>query len=98
MRKRPRTYKASADGCGAGVGRVTTTGRAPRDDGSIVSDDGSAARDDGYGSLKKIGRQRVRNTQRRIQGWPTTGVARATTAEIAQQLVARRATTAEIAR
>ena len=28
MRKRARTYKASADGCAADAGRVATTGRA----------------------------------------------------------------------
>ena len=55
MRKRARTYRAGADGCGAGVGRVATTGHAPRDDGSaarndryVARDDGSATRDDGY--------------------------------------------------
>ena len=62
--KRARTYRARADGCGAGAGRVATTGRTPRDDGSALPDDGSAARndrstarddgsatsDDGYGS------------------------------------------------
>ena len=26
MKKRARTYRASADGCGAGTGRVATTG------------------------------------------------------------------------
>ena len=53
-------------------------GRAPRDDGST-------AHNDGYGSLKKTGRRRVRNTRRRVQG-------QATTAEIVQREVARRAT------
>ena len=65
MRKRARTYKAGANGCGVGAGRVATTGRAPRDDGYAACDDGSAARDDGYGSLKKIGR-------RWVQGRATT--------------------------
>ena len=53
--KRAHTYRARADGCGAGAGRVATTGRAPRDDGyaarddgSVLPDDGSAARDDGW--------------------------------------------------
>ena len=62
MRKRVRTYRAGADGCGAGAGRVATMGRTPRDDGngalndrSAVPDDGSTMRDDEYGSLKKIG-------------------------------------------
>ena len=52
--KRARPYRARVDGCRAGAGRVTTTGRAPRDDGyatrddgSAVPNDGSAARDDG---------------------------------------------------
>ena len=44
--KRARTYRARADGCGAGVGRVATTSRAPRDDGSTARDDGYAARND----------------------------------------------------
>ena len=60
MRKRARTYGAGADGCGAGAGRVATTGRAPRNDGS-------AAHDDGYVSLKKIGRQRVLLRRRRLR-------------------------------
>ena len=38
--KHARTYRARADGCGAGTGRVATTGRAPRDDGSDPCDDG----------------------------------------------------------
>ena len=37
--KRARTYRARADGCGAGAGRVTMTGRAPRDNGSDPCDD-----------------------------------------------------------
>ena len=70
--KRVRTYRARADGCEAGSGRVTMTGCAPRDDGyearddgstvpedgSAARDDGSATRDDGYGSLKKTGDDR----------------------------------------
>ena len=47
MRKRTRTYKAGTDGCGAGVGRVTTTSHAPRDDGYAARDDGSALPNDG---------------------------------------------------
>ena len=85
MRKRARTYRTGVDGCGAGTGRVATTSRTPRNDGF-------AARDDGYGSLKKIGRRRVRNTRRQVQDWATTGVARAMTAEIARQWVTGRAT------
>ena len=61
-------------------------GSAVPDDGSVARDDGSTACYDGYGSLKKIGR-------RRVQGWVTMGVARATTTEIARQRVAGRATT-----
>ena len=68
-----RTYRARADGCGAGARRVATTGRAPRDDrsaprddGYAACDDGSAARDDGYESLKKNGRRRVRNVRRQV--------------------------------
>ena len=45
--KRARTYRARADGCGAGAGRVATTGHTPRDDGSAPHDDGYAACDDG---------------------------------------------------
>ena len=45
--KRTRTYRARADGCGAGAGRITTMGRAPHDDESIPRDDGYAERDDG---------------------------------------------------
>ena len=45
--KRARTYRARADGYGAGTGRVATMGCAPRDDGSALPDDGSAARNDG---------------------------------------------------
>ena len=56
MRECVHTYKAGADGCGAGAERVATTGRAPRDDGFATRDDGSTARDNGFGSLKKIGR------------------------------------------
>ena len=43
--KRARTYRACADGCGAGAGRVATMGRAPRDDGSAPRDDRYAACD-----------------------------------------------------
>ena len=43
-----RTYRASANGCGAGAGRVATIGRAPRDDRSAAQDDGYAARDNYY--------------------------------------------------
>ena len=78
--KRARTYRARADVCGAGTGRVATTGRTPcdhesaprddgyaaRDDGSAVPDDGSAARDDGW--------QRA-TTSRQLA---TTGAQRAT--------------------
>ena len=46
MRKCACTYRAGADGCGAGAGRVVTTGRAPRDNGSTVQDDGYAVHDD----------------------------------------------------
>ena len=56
-------------------------------------DNGSATRDDGYKSLKKIGQRRVHNTRRQVQGRATTGVARATTAEIAQRRVAGQVTT-----
>ena len=45
--KRARTYRARADGCGAGAERIATTGRAPRDDGSAPRDDGSVVPDDG---------------------------------------------------
>ena len=62
MRKRARTYRAGADGCGASTGRVTTTGRASRDNGYAARDNGSAARDDGWQHatmstevLKKLG-------------------------------------------
>ena len=64
MRKRVRTYRASADGCGAGAGRVAMTDRVPRDDGSAVPDDGFVARDDGYGSLKKSG-----DDEYRVERW-----------------------------
>ena len=47
MRKRTHTYRAGANGCGEGAGRVATTGRTPHDDGSIVCDDGYAAHDNG---------------------------------------------------
>ena len=94
MRKRVRTYRAGADGCGAGAERIATTGRAPRNDGSTarnngyvarddesgVPNDGSAARNNGYGSLKKI-------RQLRIQGRATTDVARVTMAEIMRRRV-----------
>ena len=45
--KHARTYRACADECGAGAGRVVTTGRTPRDDGSAARDDGYVARYDG---------------------------------------------------
>ena len=95
MRKCARIYRVGADGCRAGVGRVATTGRTPCDKGCAAGDDGYAARDDesavhddGYGSLKKIERRWVRNTQRRVQGRAKTSVAQATMAEIAQRRVA----------
>ena len=46
--KRARTYRARANGCKAGAGRVATTGRTPRDDGSALRDNGSALPDDGF--------------------------------------------------
>ena len=46
IKKRAHTYRAGADGCGAGAERVATTGCAPRDDGSAARDDGFAACDD----------------------------------------------------
>ena len=60
-------------------------GSTARDDGSTARDDGSAMRDDGYGSLKKNRRRWVRNARRRVKGRATTGVAQATTAEIARR-------------
>ena len=45
--KRARTYRAYADGCGAGARRVATTGRTPRDDRSAPCDDGYAVCDNG---------------------------------------------------
>ena len=49
--KRARTYRAHPDGCGASAERVTTTSRAPRDDGSASCDNGYAARVDGSAVL-----------------------------------------------
>ena len=49
--KRAHTYRARADGCGVGTGRVATTGCAPRDDGSAPRDDGYAAHDNGSALL-----------------------------------------------
>ena len=74
MKKHARTYKAGADGCGAGAGRVATTGRAPRDDGSAAPNDGYVARDDG--SAVPDDRSAVRNDE-----WQraTTGPQLATT-------------------
>ena len=51
MRKCARTYRAHADGCGAGAGRVATTGRAPRDDGYAARDNRSAVPNDGSATL-----------------------------------------------
>ena len=84
-----------------GAERVVTTGRASHDDRSVVHDDRSVVRDngyaardnksaarvDGYGNLKKIGRRRVCNTRRRVQGRATTGHGRAHTAEIGRRQV-----------
>ena len=107
MRKHARSYRARADGCGAGAGRVTTTGCALRDDGCAARDDGSPTRDDGSATRDDGSTTRDDGSaacddgygsfkkigRRWVQGWATTGVAQTTTAEIARRRVAGRATT-----
>ena len=105
--KRACTYRARADGCGAGAGRVATTGRAPRDDGSVLRDDGYAARNDGSaaredGSTACDDRSASRDDEygslkkirrRRVRNVRRQIQGRATTAAIARQRVTGRATT-----
>ena len=48
LRKRARTYRAGADGCGASVGRVATTGPQCATTGPQCATTGVQHDDDGY--------------------------------------------------
>ena len=87
--KRARTYRARADECGAGAGRVVTTGphrattgpHCPTTGLQRVTTDrqltttGPQRVMTGTGVKKRNGRRRVCNARRRVQGRATTGAA-----------------------